>query len=116
MHPPNPSHPYRLYDLGEDFFVGLADLMSLGFSVHHLDYVLDPLPPDSLSGDPPPPGFERFTLSWAPLEGQNLSDELNQALLDKFPVRTITEKADEVTDTWYRTVGYILLAVSSGEV
>lgn len=111
-----PAKPYRLYDLAEDFFSGLAHLMSLGFSVHHLDYVLDPLPPEALTGDPPPPGFERFTLSWSPLPGHHLSPELHQALLDKFPVRSITEKPDEVTDTWYRTVGYILLAVASGEV
>jgi len=111
-----PAKPYRLYDLAEDFFVGLSDLMSRGFSVHHLDYVLDPLPPDALSGDPPPPGFARFTLSWSPLPGCRLSTELHQALLDRFPVRSITERADEVTDTWHRTVGYVLLAVASGEV
>lgn len=112
----HPAKPYRLHDLAEDFFLGLGDLMSLGFSLHHLDYVLDPLPPEALSGDPPPPGSERFTLSWSALPGFHLSPELNQALLERFPVRSITEPVEHVTDLWYRTVNHILLAVASGEV
>ena len=115
MRPQTPVHQYTLYDLAEDFLIGLRDLMSLGFSVLHLDYVLDPLPDDVRSGDPPPPGTERFSLSWSPLPGFSLSPELNQALIDRFPVRSITEKKDTVTDAWYRTENYIRLLVTSGE-
>lgn len=113
---PTPQHRYRLYDLAEDFRLGLIDIMSEGFSVHHLDYVLDPLASDALSGDPPPAGEERFHLSWTPLNGYVLSDELDHALLEKFPVRAILEKTDTVTDAWYRIASYILITILSGQI
>ena len=113
---PSPTRQYSLFDLAEDFREGLIFLMSDGFSVHSLDYVLDPLDSDVLSGDPPPAGEERFHLSWGPLPGFSLPEDLNQALIGQFPVRAIQHKVETVTDDWDRLQKYILFSLAMGEV
>ena len=111
-----PKRKYQIYDLAEDFRLAIITLMARGFSPLHLDYVLDPLPDDVRSGDPPPPGTERFSLSWSPLPGQELSKDLNQALLSELPTLPTTYDPQTVTDLWDRTQRYILLSIRLGEV
>lgn len=112
----SPSRAYGLFELADDFRSGLVDFMSQGFSVHHLAYLLYPFPSDVLSGDPPQPGYGRFTLSWSPLPGFALSPDLNRILLERFPVRAITHPTETVTGDWGRLVKYVLFSIQAGMI
>lgn len=112
---PSPSHQYGLWDLAEDFFSAIPELMAMGFSIFHLSFHIDPLAPDVLSGDPPPKGHSRFVLSWKALPGFSLSPELHQALLDVLPVRSIIHTTHDACEDWDRYVEYAIKVHGSGE-
>jgi len=90
--------------------------MSLGFSVHHLKYSLDPLPSGKVPGDPPPEGSGRYMLTWSPYPGEQLSPELDQILLERLPVRSVIHPTQAVTNDWRGVTTYVLYAIASGEV
>lgn len=108
---PPPNLQYTFWNLASDFEDALRGLIEAGYAVNNVVFGLSDPRTDQYPQVPGQEPKDRFILTWQTRDGEDIEQDLDQALLDGMPVKPALPNTDDPQTEWANIYEYILLRI-----